>query len=101
MLRTLLIFSSLCLIVTLQAQVLDASFATNGELLGNTPNNVDEVVDMALLDDGRILTAGRSGPNGASLITATRYLSDGQLDVDFGTGGSATLTISGNDYPQA
>lgn len=101
MFRTLLFTTCSFLLAPLHAQVLDASFATAGELLVATPTSVDEAQDMELMPDGRIVTCGRSGPNGQSLIAAWRYLSDGQPDLTFGIGGMATLSVYGNDYPQA
>jgi uncharacterized delta-60 repeat protein len=67
----------------------DRSFGTAGVV--TTPTG-GTVVTGLLQPDGRIVAIGTTG---ATTIVAARYNADGSLDPSFGSGGVATVPISG------
>lgn len=96
--RLLLVLPMLACLSSATAEVLDPDFGTNGQVLNSIPGTYQEAFDLELMADGRFVTVGRYGPNGASLISATRYMTDGSLDSTYGSYGVATTTITGNDW---
>lgn len=70
---------------------LDPSFGARGFEKGIT---LDDVRDIAVQSDGKILLAGATEPGGVPTFSLARHLLDGRLDPSFGAGG--TVTISGD-----
>lgn len=69
------------------AGALDTDFGTGGlTLIDADPVDGDEIHDLAVTPDGRILAAGGIGD-----LTISRLLPDGSLDGSFGQSGSATI----------
>lgn len=63
----------------------------NGIETTDVPNELDEVIDLALQDDDgqkKIVVVGRSGPPRKFVVA--RYTQDGQLDTGFATNGITT-----------
>jgi uncharacterized delta-60 repeat protein len=79
---------------------LDATFGSGGVV--NTdfggPGKSDEIRDLALQPDGKIVAVGHTDQNQADIA---RYLPNGQLDPSFGDGGRAILTPPGAKFPAA
>lgn len=74
--------------------VLDGTFGTNGTvvtLFGTTQTGIAS--DGAIQPDGKIVVAGSTGGNNSDVVLA-RYLSNGNLDPDFGTAGISTSALS-------
>jgi uncharacterized delta-60 repeat protein len=70
-----------------QGGALDSTFGANGVIRTAVPN-MDWIVDVAELADGRIVvTHGRNGPTPGDFGGLVQYLPDGRLDEDFGDGG--------------
>ena len=77
---------------------IDTTFGLHGGTITGFPQeNLGRVFSMALQLDGDIVAggqAGKSGGNGtASSFALARYLSTGQLDNTFGTGGRVTTSF--------
>jgi len=70
----------------------DETFGTGGVV---TTPTAGLVVTGLLQPDGRIVAIGTTG---ATAVVAARYNTDGSLDPSFGTGGVATVPISGGFY---
>ncbi len=79
---------------------LDQSFGTNGVVLTNftwpaepSGNSSDNLTSLALQPDGKILAGGYGMLCAENLrrCSLARYLSNGQLDSGFGTGGKLTF----------
>jgi uncharacterized delta-60 repeat protein len=70
----------------------DLGFGTGGVVITSLFfDSLDRLTTLAVQDDGRILAAGsvKRTPNEETHFVVVRYLPDGQLDPDFGTGGKA------------
>ena len=73
---------------------LDPSFGSGGKVITDI-NGVDNLNEIALQPDGKIVAAGSYRlTNGVAHIALARYNADGSLDTTFGTGGKVTTTIS-------
>lgn len=73
----------------------DPSFGTDGRVLENPLGWTEGARAGALQPDGKLIVVGRSG-NGAAVgadVSVARFLGDGSLDPDFGTGGVASASI--------
>jgi len=70
---------------------LDPSFGTGGVVTASVNNHLHFVGGVALLPDGRIVTAG----SGVDRVMLTRHLADGTPDPSFGMSGIVTLDIGG------
>lgn len=69
-----------------QTPLLDNSFSADGRQTLTLPG-YDQVGDVLVLPDGKILTAGASFHLGENHISLTRYHPDGTLDTSFGIAG--------------
>lgn len=68
----------------------DATFGAGGKVLSDlSDDSYNEVWDLVLQPDGKILAAGNVGPK----LTVVRYNPDGTFDTGFGVGGVASTTI--------
>ena len=74
---------------------LDSAFGLGGIVLTEFEER-SEILNLHVLDDGRILATGitlNPGPTGGPwLVCAVRYMPDGGLDWSFGSGGKMTLS---------
>jgi uncharacterized delta-60 repeat protein len=74
---------------------LDPAFGSGGKVLTDLSGGVDNLSEIALQADGKIVAAGNYRlTNGNSHIELARYNSDGTLDLTFGTGGKVMTTVS-------
>ena len=78
---------------------LDATFGTNGKVITPVGSSVDEVGDMLLQPDGKIVVVGYSFVSNSGYdFSIVRYNLNGSLDASFGTGGKVIIDIpSGSD----
>jgi uncharacterized delta-60 repeat protein len=74
---------------------LDPTFATDGVWLYEYNGYDEQLYDMALQQDGKILVAGEAGPGDKAVLG--RLLPNGSLDTDFGDAGFVVTDISTND----
>jgi uncharacterized delta-60 repeat protein len=72
----------------------DPSFGNNGVVI--TDIKKDELVDLKLQPDGKIITIGRSSIDDCSQLVLARYLSNGDLDLSFNGSGIVTICLSLN-----
>lgn len=82
-----------------QAGTLDPAFGLDGRVLTSFGPGDDQVNDLAVQADGRIVVAGQSdrGTSGQdNEFALARYLPNGSLDSTFGTNGRAR-TVFGDD----
>src|SRR5215475_8492217 len=83
----LLVIAAIALALPLLARAaagdLDPSFGTGGKVLTDFAGSNDNVADLVLQPDGKIIAGGSAGPHGA----LARYNADGSLDPSFGSGG--------------
>lgn len=70
---------------------LDSAFGTNGKVTTDIGGYFDEVRDLVLQSDGKIVVAGFSAIN--SGFAVVRYNTNGSLDSTFGTGGVVTTSF--------
>ena len=82
---------------------LDATFGSSGTVrnfISGGTNYDDEANSVAIQSDGKIVAGGISYGGTSSNLRAfavARYNSDGSLDSDFGSGGTARNNIDGGD----
>jgi uncharacterized delta-60 repeat protein len=69
--------------------IIDNSFGTNGQVITDVGGR-DLVTGLALQPDGKIVVTGYRDNN---YIVAVRYMSSGNLDYSFGSGGKSYITI--------
>jgi len=78
------------------AGILDTSFDGDGKRIDAIGSGVDELQEIAVQPDGRIVAAGVSD-SGAQVnsydLAVVRYLRNGSLDPSFGTGGKVRTTL--------
>ena len=74
---------------------LDASFDGDGLVVTSVSPESDQVFDLAVQADGKIVAAGTTFHAGGSDIVLARYNADGSLDSSFDGDGIAVLTASG------
>src|SRR5205814_5833060 len=80
----------------------DTSFGGNGKLLFAVSNYACHANALALLPDGRFLTAGSATVNGKDNVLLARFLPSGTPDTTFGTAGIVTTAVGTNSaYAQA
>ena len=75
---------------------LDSSFGSGGTVLTpmGSPGNLEHIWDLVLQPDGKIIAVGRAlTPTGGVDSAIARFLSDGQLDGSFGSGGKVFTAI--------
>ncbi len=77
---------------------LDATFGTGGKVITNPNANgyYNEIWDLALQSDGKILAAGYMDNGQDGTFAVARYNPNGTLDTTFGSGGIATSNPSGS-----
>ncbi len=77
---------------------LDPAFGNGGKVLLRPigTNNRDVSRGLVIQSDGKLVLAGYSTDAGIRKYSAVRLLSDGSLDVTFGTGGTVLVTPIGN-----
>ncbi|MCB0771232.1 MAG: hypothetical protein KDC00_12610, partial [Flavobacteriales bacterium] len=97
--RTLLLALAACVpIGSLYAQQsgdLDSTFNNVGYAITNVaPDRYEYIQDIAVQADGRIVAVGFANTP-TKVIIVLRYLPDGSLDTDFGTGGVVLTSIGG------
>jgi uncharacterized delta-60 repeat protein len=74
--------------------VLDATFSGDGKVTADFPGAVEEVREMALQDDGRIVVAGESRPGQGHIRTAVaRYTANGAPDPTFSGDGFRSVDV--------
>jgi uncharacterized delta-60 repeat protein len=82
-----------------QDGTLDQGFGTGGRVVTDLfSKSFDQLMTLTVQDDGRILAAGgvRETPNHDNQFAVVRYLPDGRLDPDFGTGGKVVTPVNVN-----
>lgn len=92
------VFFVLLLPVRLLAQSpgdLDVSFGSGGTVLTAIGLDNDEVGDVAVQPDGKLVVAGHSWEAGAMSFAVARYRSDGALDPSFGGDGIVITPFAG------
>jgi uncharacterized delta-60 repeat protein len=72
---------------------IDTSFGAGGLISGSALGEFTFFNTLALQSDGKIIAAGGNGGLGV-----TRYLTNGNVDSTFGSGGSATIFTSNDFY---
>lgn len=79
---------------------LDPEFGVGGRALTDFPGGHDTILALALQMDGGIVAVGQTHTNHSVLadFALARYTSDGQLDPDFGTGGTVVTDLGGFDF---
>ena len=81
---------------------LDTSFGSSGSVLTDFGNGDDELYDLVVLSNDKIVAVGVGQGVGDRDVAAAQYLADGSLDTtNFGTGGKALIDYSGNDDAHA
>ena len=75
---------------------LDESFGNNGIVISNF-GGIGISRSVALQSDGKIVIAGGTNVGSGEKFLVVRYLSDGNLDVTFGVGGSVITDFGKND----
>lgn len=76
---------------------LDRRFGQRGRVLTDFGNDRDVIAKIALLADGRIIAAGDSDWQGKTRAILAGYLSNGQLDANFGSAGKVIEEFKGFD----
>ena len=77
--------------------VIDTTFGTNGVVTTPIGSNYSLAYGLAVQDSGKIVVAGSTDAGSNNDIVVIRYLSNGTLDPDFGTGGVITLDLGHDD----
>ncbi|MFO0904524.1 MAG: protein kinase [Pirellulales bacterium] len=72
----------------LPSGAVDVQFGEQGRTLVDFPGDREEVAELAVRRDGRIVVAGRAAGQGGNDIAVVRLLPDGRCDSDFHGGGS-------------
>jgi uncharacterized delta-60 repeat protein len=84
---------------------LDPSFGTGGSVTTSFGGSTEAIRAAQILQDERIVVVGESasGPNTSNNIAVARYLENGLIDTDFGTGGVTRIDGGGGvaDYGTA
>src|SRR5262249_11513474 len=78
----------------------DSTFGNGGKVVTDpSPNGAyNEIWDLALQPDGRILAGGNVQIGTDTKLAVARYLPNGVLDTSFGANGVATANTSGRAY---
>ncbi|WP_437732054.1 hypothetical protein [Sorangium sp. So ce1335] len=71
----------------------DPSFGTDGVVTAPITDGDDSAEDIVLLPDSRILVVGNASGGASPGPVLARYLRDGRIDANFGTGGAVSLYI--------
>jgi uncharacterized delta-60 repeat protein len=76
--------------------VLDPTFGSGGTVLNSTGTSSQELTDVSVLPDGRLLAGGfMTSASGARDFAAARYNANGTLDTSFGNGGVSLINDGG------
>lgn len=85
-------------VVTAQPGTLDASFGVGGFAISPAPGTTDQVEDLAVQADDRIVVVGNTVTASNYDMLLLRFTADGELDDSFGTNGRVTLALgAGNE----
>ncbi len=78
----------------------DSTFGTAGQFVWNTSGvQTSEIRQLLLLEDGNLLTSGRTSPSGTDRISLYKVRADGSgLDSTFGVNGGVLAPIEGSGY---
>ena len=76
---------------------LDPSFGVGGKVFTDLGSTDDEIQDLALQADGRIVALGETFDATGVAFALARYEADGALDAGFGSGGSVTTDFGSGD----
>lgn len=77
---------------------LDTTFGTDGKTVTPVGSSVDEIKDLIVQPDGRIVAVGDIAVSGSGLdFAVVRYNSNGTLDTTFGTDGKVITIITNGD----
>ena len=71
----------------------DQSFGTNGIVTTDLFGKEDQIYDMAIQSDGKIVVAGYSVVQSHREFMVVRYLTNGVIDSLFGNNGKATVLV--------
>lgn len=71
----------------------DTGFGTNGRVTTALDPGTDEINQLLLQADGKIVAAGVASPGYGRVVCLARYTTGGVLDATFGTGGKVTTAI--------
>ena len=80
---------------------LDTSFGSGGYLTSDAWGPADQVTDMLVQIDGKILISGFGSQTTANDFSLVRYEANGSLDTSFGTQGYVHTDIAGNSDDRA
>ena len=72
----------------------DSTFGINGKILTDFNHFQDEILDVAIQPDGKILAAGESNSGSSYDFAIVRYKAKGVLDNTFGNNGKVTTDFS-------
>ncbi|MCY1078142.1 hypothetical protein [Archangium lansingense] len=88
---------------TPRAGTLDPSFGSGGVVTTDFSGGAEQIEDLAIQRDGRIVTVGstRNTLTNNTNVALMRYLEDGRLDPSFGEGGRVTTDFGGTDVARA
>ncbi len=74
-----------------QSGILDNSFDTDGIVVTDIDSNWDITYDIAIQNDGKIVSAGLITIGGEYTMGVLRYFANGSLDTTFGNGGMVSI----------
>jgi uncharacterized delta-60 repeat protein len=79
---------------------LDASFANEGLAIFSIGNTIEEINQMVIQDDGKIIVGVQTSVSGLKSYGFARFTMDGNFDNSFGSGGilPSQLPIHSNSY---
>lgn len=83
----------------LAAGDLDSSFGTGGLVTTEFVGEEDQITDIAIQADGKIVAFGVTLEGGGSDFGLARYYTDGSLDLTFGGDGKVSTDIDGHEGP--
>jgi uncharacterized delta-60 repeat protein len=75
----------------------DPTFGVGGKALADFASADDVAHALALLEDGRIVVAGRARSSSASDVALARFTADGAPDRSFGDGGRVVADLGAED----
>ena len=81
---------------------LDPTFGSGGQVMNPVSGDVVVSAGMVIQRDGKIVTGASIADNNFDIVVLlTRNNADGSLDAGFGTGGTVTTNITGEDFARA
>jgi len=80
---------------------LDLAFGAGGHVINQVPGDVVVTAGVVIQPDGKIVSAATVADNHDDMIVLTRNNQDGSLDSGFGSGGTVTTLITGDDFARA